>query len=161
MIEIHLPENTEVGSLLDKIDSCFLIETKFISKLFKKFRRQNESQEIPRLRLFMIFKNSSFLIIKNQISKFQKFKTGRLRFPKFQNSWDSDFFEKCFPIFSRDVPWFFLDLIQVILSNKMKKYGLPGPNTSIIHAMLSFWYLMPWNRDFMNLAWRRKIQLRH
>ena len=31
----------------------FFIETKFISKLFKKFRRQNESQEIPRLRLFM------------------------------------------------------------------------------------------------------------
>ena len=26
---------------------------KFISKLFKKFRRQNESQEIPRLRLFI------------------------------------------------------------------------------------------------------------
>ena len=30
----------------------FLIETKFISKLFKKFRRRNECQEIPRLRLF-------------------------------------------------------------------------------------------------------------
>ena len=53
MIGVHLPENTEIGSFLHKFDSCFLIETKFISKLFKKFRRQNESQEIPRLSLFI------------------------------------------------------------------------------------------------------------
>ena len=37
----------------------------------------------------------------------------------------------------------FLDLFQVILCNKMKKYGLPGPKTSIIHEMLSFRCLMP------------------
>ena len=55
----------------------------------------------------------------------------------------------------------FLDLIQVILFNKMKKYGLPEPKTSIIHEMLSFRPLMPWNRDFISLPWRRKIQLRH
>ena len=42
----------------------FLIETKFTSKCLEKFRRQNECQEIPRLRLLMIFKNSSFLISK-------------------------------------------------------------------------------------------------
>ena len=56
-------------------NSCCLIGTKFTSKLSKKFRWQNESQEIPRLRLFILFKNSSFIIIKNQelwISKFKK-----------------------------------------------------------------------------------------
>ena len=46
------------------MDSCFLIETKFISKLFKKFRRQNESQEIPHLRLFII--SSYYHIIKSK-----------------------------------------------------------------------------------------------
>ena len=53
VIGITLPENRKVGSFLLNIDLCFLIETKFISKMFKKFRRQNESQEIPRLRLFI------------------------------------------------------------------------------------------------------------
>ena len=37
---IHLPENTEFCSFLHKIESCVLIETKFISKLLEKFRRQ-------------------------------------------------------------------------------------------------------------------------
>ena len=140
----------------------FLIETKFIFKIFKKFRRRNESQEIPRLRLFIILKDSSFLIVKKsdfKISKVQK--NGRLRFPKFWNSWVSDFFETNFPICSRDVPWFFLDLIQVFLSNKMQKYGLPEPKTLRIHEMLSFRPLMQWNRHFISSIWRRKIQLRH
>ena len=47
-----LPENRKVGSIYHMFVSCFLIETKFISKLFKKSRRRNESQETPRLRLF-------------------------------------------------------------------------------------------------------------
>ena len=51
---------------IEKSISSFLIDMKFISKLLEKFRRQNLCQEIPRLRLFMIFKNSSFLISKNQ-----------------------------------------------------------------------------------------------
>ena len=54
----------------------FFIETKFISKLFKKFRRQNGSQEIPRLRLFIfswkIHRISSKIIKHN--SKKWKFK---------------------------------------------------------------------------------------
>ena len=45
--------------------NVFFIETKFISKLFKKFRRENESQEIPRLRLFIISSNRRFLNKKN------------------------------------------------------------------------------------------------
>ena len=53
VIGTTLPENREIGPFLRKFDSCFLIEMKFISKLFKKFRRQNGSQEIPRLRLFI------------------------------------------------------------------------------------------------------------
>ena len=50
VIVITLPKNRKVGSFYHKIGSCFLIETKFISKIFKKFHRQNKSQEIPRLR---------------------------------------------------------------------------------------------------------------
>ena len=114
---------------------------------------------------FHDFKILQFLIIRN--SRFQNFrnsKNGHPRFPrfrKFRKSWVSEFSEECFPIFSRDVPWFFLDLIQVILSNKMKKYGLPEPKTSIIHEMLSFRPLMQWNRDFISSICSRKIQLRH
>ena len=79
VIGITLSGNRKVGSFLSKIDSCFLIEAKFISKLFKKFRRQNESQEIPRLRLFMIFKNSSFLIFKNSgILNFKNSQSGNI-----------------------------------------------------------------------------------
>ena len=98
---------------------------------------------------------------KSGILNFKNSKSGHLRFPKFRNFWSSEFFEISFPIFSRDVPWFFLDLIQVILFNKMKKYGLPEPKTLIIHEMLSFRCLMPRNRDFISLPWRRKIRLRH
>ena len=67
--------------------SCFLIDMKFISKLLKKFLRQNQCQEIPHLSLFMFFKNLSFPIIKNTgILNFKKSKSGHLRFPKFRNS---------------------------------------------------------------------------
>ena len=53
VIGITLPEHREIGSIYHIFVSCFLIEMKFISKLFIKFRRENESQEIPRLRLFI------------------------------------------------------------------------------------------------------------
>ena len=88
MIGIHLPENIEIDSFLHKIDSCFLIETKFISKLFKKFRRENESQEIPRLRLFIISSYYHILIIKNpdlQNFKSSNFEISNLQISKFQN----------------------------------------------------------------------------
>ena len=71
------------------------------------------------------------------------------------------FLRKIFSQCSQGCSLFFLDSIEVFWFNKMKKYGLPGPKTSIIHEMLSFRCLMPWNRDFISLAWRRKIQLRH
>ena len=74
MIGIHLPENTEIGSFLHKIDSCFLIETKFIFKLLRKFRRQNWCQEIPRLRLFMFswkIRKISSKFIKNKSKKWK------------------------------------------------------------------------------------------
>ena len=64
LIGITSPKNRKVCPFLRKIDSCFLIEMKFISKLFKKFRRQNESQEIPHLRLFII--SSYYHIIKSK-----------------------------------------------------------------------------------------------
>ena len=90
-------------------------------------------------------------------SEFQKLKNGHRRFPEYRNFQNFQFSEfhrsdlsRMFPDFS----WFF----QVILINKMKKYGLHGPTTSIIHEMLSFRCLMPWNRDFISLPWRRQIQ---
>ena len=69
LIGITSPKNRKVGPFLRKMDSCFLIETKFISKLFKKFRRQNESQEIPHLRLFIISSYYRILKSKNQQKK--------------------------------------------------------------------------------------------
>ena len=146
MIGITSPKNRKIGPFLRKIDSCFLIEMKFISKLFKKFRRQNESQENPRLRLFIIFKNSSFLIIKNPgILNFKNSKIGRLRAKVSKISKILSFrcLRKMFFHFFQGCSLIFLDLIQVILSNKMKKYGLPEPKTLIIHEMLSFRCLMP------------------
>ena len=94
-------------------------------------------------------------------SEIPKFKKWKAKVSKNSKILKFRFLRKMFSPFSRDVPWFFLDLIQVILSNKLKKYGLPGPKTLIIHEMLSFRCLMPWNRDFISLPWRRKIQLRH
>ena len=75
VIGITSPKNRKVGSFLGEKQFMFLIETKFIFKLLEKFRRQNECQEIPRLRLSMIFKNSSFRIIRRiRNSEFLKFK---------------------------------------------------------------------------------------
>ena len=137
VIGITFLENKNVGSIYHISVSCFLIETKFIPKLLEKFRRQNECQEIPRLRLSIIFKNSSFLIIKKSgilnfknsksghfvnlknssfpisknpgILKFKNSKNGQLRFPKFWNSWDSDLSPKYFPVFLPGIsPDFFL-----------------------------------------------------
>ena len=142
----------------------------FWSKLNSYSRFCNNSGGKIDVRRFLVFDFSSFsrihhfLLSKIQISKFQKFKDWKakpLRFPKFRNSWVSELFETYFPICSRVCSLIFLDVIQVFWCNKMKKYGLPEPKTSIIHEMLSFRPLMPWNRDFISLPWRRKIQLRH
>ena len=113
-------------------------------------------------RRFLVFDFSSFhnIIKKSGILNFKNSKSGRLRFPKFRNSWVSDFVEKYFPHFFQGRSLIFLDLIQVILSNQMKKYGLPEPKTLMMHEMLSFRCLMPWNRHFISSIWRRKIQLR-
>ena len=62
---------------------------------------------------------------------------------------------------SQMFPDFVLICFQVIRCNKMKKYGLTGPKTSIIHEMLSFPCLMPWNRHDISSICRRKIQLSH
>ena len=119
-LEITLPENRKVGSFLLKIDSCFLEEMKFISKLLPKFRRQIWCQEIPRLRLFIIssyyhkiiikksdlqnFKSSNFEISNLQISKFQNPKvrytglSNKLRFPDSQIS-KIHISQGCFHIF--------------------------------------------------------------
>ena len=105
---------------IEKSIACFLIDMKFISKPFKKFRRQSECQEIPRLRLFMIFKNSTFPIINNSdlqnfkssnfeisnllISKFQKSKSqvhrtsGNFEIPRFSDI-QNPYFQGCSHIF--------------------------------------------------------------
>ena len=92
MIGITLPEDRKVGSFSHKIDSCFLIETKFIFVLLEKFRRQNESQEIPRLRLLMISLYHHIKII--EISDFQIFKFQIFKISKFQRFKDSLELEK-------------------------------------------------------------------
>ena len=89
-----------------------MTETKFISKLFKNFHRRNECQEIPRLRLFMILKNSSCLISKIrdlQISESLNFeiskiaKSGTQDFRKYEIFRFSDIHN---PYFSRTFPYF-------------------------------------------------------
>ena len=71
------------------MDSCFLIEMKFISKLFKKFRRGNESQEIPRLRLF-IFSWKIHRIWSKIIKHNSKNENSRLLI-MYSNPWGSEF----------------------------------------------------------------------
>ena len=157
VIGITSPKNRKVGSFLGNSVSCFLIEMKFISKLFKKFRRENESQEILHLRLFIISSYYHIIIIKNPgIQNFQNLKNGRLRFPKFRFFWVSDFHTHIFPCVPRMSLIFLIRL--TFWSNKMKKYGLPEPKKSTIHELLSFRCLMTWNRDFISSIWRRKIQ---
>ena len=110
---------------------------------------------------FMISMNSSFLISKNpEILNFKNSKSGDLRFPKFQKI---EYFNSHISIdnISPGCSQIFLDFFQIILLNKMKKYGLSGPKTLRNDEMLSFRCLMPWNRHFISLPWRRKIQLRH
>ena len=114
MIGITSPKNRKVGSFLLKMDSCFLEETKFISKLLPKFRRQIWCQEIPRLLLFIISSYYHIIIIKNsdlQISKFQKSKSQVHR--TFRKFWDSQILRSQKSIFSKDVPVFFLVFFEV------------------------------------------------
>ena len=110
VIGIPLPENRKVGSFLRKNISCFLIETKFISKLFKKFRRQNESQEVPRLRLFMIWSYYHILKSNKKTEGAQKKNEVRytglpkiliFRFSDFQNSYIPKIIPHVFLIFPK------------------------------------------------------------
>ena len=75
VIGITSPENWKVGSFWGNSVSCFLIETKFIFKIFKKFRRENESQEIPHLRFFIISSYYHIIKSKNQKEQTQEEKT--------------------------------------------------------------------------------------
>ena len=122
------------------------------------------------VRSFLVFDFSWFSRIQNE--------DGQLMFPEFQEFWiskiqkwtHSDFakfkkwtlkvcgiskflsfriIQKIFSHFVQGCSLIFFDFIQVILLNKMKKYGLPGSKTPIIHEMLSFRCLMPWNRHFI------------
>ena len=101
---------------------------------------------------FPILKKSGILNFKN--SKMDN--SGFLNFAFFEFHISTKYFPR-FPRMFPDVSWF----VQTFWSNKMKKYGVAGPKISIIHEMLSFRCLMPWNRHFISLAWRRKIQSRH
>ena len=76
-------------------------------------------------------------------SEFQKFKKWKAKVSKISKFLSFRIPQKCVPIFVQGCSLIFLDLIQVILSNKMKKYGLPEPKTLRIHEMLSFRCLMP------------------
>ena len=120
----------------------------------------------------MIFMNSSFLISKNpgilnfknsksgfimsnyqksKNSEFQKFKNWTPKVSKISKLLSFIFLRKMFAHFFQGCSLIFLALIQIFWSDKMKKYGLPGPKTSIIHEILSFRPRMPCNRDFINL----------
>ena len=90
---------------------------------------------------FQEFIISKFQKFRN--SEFQKFKNGHLRFQKTHTILEFQISSKiCSQLFP-GCSLIFLDLIQVILSNKMKKYGLPEPKTLIIHEILSFRLPMP------------------
>ena len=70
---------------------------------------------------FIIFNYQKF-----RNSEFQKFKTWTPKVSNISKFLSFRFLRKICSIFPGMFPDF-LDLIQVILSNKMKKYGLPGP----------------------------------
>ena len=107
-----------------------------------------------------------FFILLNQItSNKSRKKSGKIlgkiismeiRESKFSIFLSFRFPQKCFPNFSRDVHWFFLDLIEVFWSNKMKKYGLPGPKKLRNDKKSRFWRLIWWNRHFIKSIWSRK-----
>ena len=86
-VRAQTPVSYDFHQILN-MDSCFLKEMKFISKLLPKFRRQIWCQEIPRLRLFIISSYYHKIIIK--ISDLQNFKSSNfeisnLQISKFQN----------------------------------------------------------------------------
>ena len=97
---------------------------------------------------YVAIKISNLQILKFQKSQSQVHRT----FENFENFEVSDFPN---PYFPRMVLICFL-IFQVILSNKMKKYGLPGPKTSIIHEMLSFRCLMQLKSGFYKLGMKEK-----
>ena len=102
---------------------------------------------------------SNYKISKNL--KFQKFKKWTHACSKTFEILDSQIsIDNIFQYDPRKFPDF-LDLFEVFSFNKMKEYGVPGPPKPRNHQILSFWCLMPWNRDLISLAWSRKIILRH
>ena len=117
--------------------------------------RNSSSLTFHHFQEFIIFNYQKF---KN--SKFQKNKKWTLKVSKKSKFLKFRILRKYFPFF-QGCSLIFLDLVQVIPQNKMKKYGLPGPKTSRNDEILSFRPLMPWNRHFISSIWRRKIQLRH
>ena len=84
---------------------------------------------------FQEFIISNYQKIRN--SEFQKFKKWTLKVSKNSKFLSFRIPQKRFSHFFQGCSLIFLDLIQVILSNKMKKYGLPEPKTLIIHEMLT------------------------
>ena len=133
VIGITSPKNRKVGSFSTKMDSCFLIETKFISKLLYIWLVENWCQDIPRLRRFIILENSSFLIIKNQelwISKIQKWTA---KVSGISNCLSFIFPQNRFPQIFPGCSLFVLIFFQVLWFNKMKKCGVPWPAKPRIH----------------------------
>ena len=156
----YLAQKYKNGSCLHKTDSCFW------SKLNSYSRFCNNSGGKMNPRKFLVFDFSSFSRIhhfnyqKSRNSEFQKLKKWTHKVSRISKILSFRILRNFFPFFPGMFPDF-LDLIQVILSNNLKKYGLPEPKTLITHEMLSFLPLMPWNRHFISSIWRRKIQLRH
>ena len=66
---------------------------------------------------------------KTRNSEFQRFKKWKAKVSKISKFLSFIFRRKIFPHFVQGCSLIFLDLIQVILSNKLKKYGLPEPNS--------------------------------
>ena len=110
-------------------------------------------QEIPAAKLIPGDSSSStfhhfqeFIIFdyqKFRNSEIQKFKNWKAKVSKISKFLRFGIRRKIFSQKIQGCSLIFLDLIQVILSNKMKKYGLPEPKTLRNDEMLSFRPLMP------------------
>ena len=146
----------------DSSSSTFHHFQEFIISNYQKSR--NSEFQNSKNGHFMFFMNSSFLISKNpgilnfknsrsgfiisnqqksRNSEFQKFKKWTPKVSKISKFLSSRFRRNCFSHFFQGCSLIFLDLIKVFWSNKMKKYGLPGPKTLRNDEMLSFRCLMP------------------
>ena len=136
--------------------SCFLIDMKFISKLFSIFPMGSLSFSNPHLHKKYVLNIWSFLYF--NISRFQNFKSSK----SWVHTWSEHFeyhiskdniFPRCFHILS-NILW------GVLVSPKINKVGFGSRwqvKTLRNHGIWSFGLLKWWNRDFIVPIWSRLI----